>query len=222
MEIVQKFCQRPLSNGRVSSPTFVQVIPLRTCPTVMRLAFYSQLFPQKVLYNKRGCCQDQSAERMLHCPAHLHCKKKRLQIIRKAKGLYSFPKHISHLQRQCICRHNTKAWMTSTIFIEYVKWLNNKMPIQLWKIPLFIDNCPSHTPVTFLNVTIKFLPRNMMSKLQPLNTGITALVKKAYSLHVMAQLTTAKNAFYKIVPSKQIRSQFFMHLFALVNGLHTS
>ena len=90
-------------------------------------------------------------------------RKEKIWLMGKAKQLHSFPKHTSDLQKHCTYKHSTKAWMTSTTFIEYLNWLNNKMLIQSQKILPFIDNCTSHTPVTFPNVTIMSVLKNTLA-----------------------------------------------------------
>ena len=43
--------------------------------------------------------------------------------------------------------HNTKAWMTLTIFHQWLEQLNNSMVLQGHHILLFIDNCTAHPDV---------------------------------------------------------------------------
>ena len=58
---------------------------------------------------------------------------------------------------------NKKAWMTSTIFEDYVKKLDRQMGRQNRKIALVLDNCMAHPHVDNLrNVMLIFLPPNTM------------------------------------------------------------
>ncbi|XP_064647061.1 tigger transposable element-derived protein 6-like [Lineus longissimus] len=77
--------------------------------------------------------------------------------------------------------HNKKAWMTGEIFGRWVKSFNTRMRLQGRHVLLFIDNAPSHPKYFSLsNVKIIFLPANTTSKLQPLDQGIIAAIKKNY------------------------------------------
>lgn len=55
-------------------------------------------------------------------------------------------------------RSNKKAWMTSTLFQEWLDRLNAKMKIQKRSILLFVDNCAAHPDVEMSNVKVVFLP----------------------------------------------------------------
>lgn len=75
---------------------------------------------------------------------------------------------------------NKRAWMTSSIFTEWVTQLNKQMKQRKRKILLFIDNCPAHpSDLSFSNVKVQFLPANTTSHLQPLDQGII----QAFKLH---------------------------------------
>ena len=72
---------------------------------------------------------------------------------------------------------NAKAWMTSTLFKDWVNDVNKQMRKQKRKIILFLDNATSHTHDKLSNVTLKFLPPNTTSAIQPLDQGIIRAVK---------------------------------------------
>ncbi|XP_071041913.1 tigger transposable element-derived protein 6-like [Parasteatoda tepidariorum] len=75
---------------------------------------------------------------------------------------------------------NKKAWMTSSVFTEWVMPLNKQMKQRKRKILLFINNCPAHpSDLSFSNVKVQFLPANTTSYLQPLDQGII----QAFNLH---------------------------------------
>ncbi|XP_064632735.1 tigger transposable element-derived protein 6-like [Lineus longissimus] len=77
--------------------------------------------------------------------------------------------------------HNKKAWMMGDIFGRWVETFNSRMRLQGRHVLLFIDNAPSHPKELGLsNVKIIFLPANTTSKLQPLDQGIIAAIKKNY------------------------------------------
>ena len=78
-------------------------------------------------------------------------------------------------------KSSKKAWMTSTLFKEYLDELNSKMKAQGRKILLLVDNAPSHILGEELsNVQVSFLPKNTTSVLQPLDMGIIRAFKAYY------------------------------------------
>ena len=83
---------------------------------------------------------------------------------------------------------NAKAWMTSTLFKDWVNDVNKQMRKQKRKIILFLDNATSHTHDKLSNVTLKFLPPNTTSAIQPLDQGIIRAVKARYRKLLMVHL----------------------------------
>lgn len=116
--------------------------------------------------------------------------KEKMWVIGKAKKPRSFPS-FSVYQNAFVYRNNTRAWMTSSIFQEYVNWLNNKMKAMNRHILLFLDNCPAHPPIEVSNVKLVFLPKNTTAHLQPLDQGIIAMVKSRYKRHLMGEIYDA-------------------------------
>ena len=87
-----------------------------------------------------------------------------------------------------------KSWMTSAIFQEYLKDLNKKMVKEKRKILLLIDNAPSHIVGEELtNITIKFLPKDTTSVLQPLDQGIIRSFKAYYKMALIKHLIAVGN-----------------------------
>lgn len=85
-------------------------------------------------------------------------------------------------------RANSKAWMTTSLFLD---WFNNcfckeveefvKKKNQSFNILLILDNCSSHPQsLSNKNVRVEFLPPNTTSVLQPLDQGIIFQFKQAY------------------------------------------
>jgi len=67
-------------------------------------------------------------------------------------------------------RANKKAWMTSSLFTEWVKMLDSRIHRQNRSIVMIVDNCPAHPHVTGLKaVTLVFLPPNSTSVTQPMD-----------------------------------------------------
>ena len=60
--------------------------------------------------------------------------------------------------------HSKKAWMCSTIWIEYLRKWDRELRLQNKRILLFADNTPSHPNVAGLtNIRQEFFPRNTTS-----------------------------------------------------------
>ncbi|KAE8217129.1 hypothetical protein CF319_g8715 [Tilletia indica] len=71
--------------------------------------------------------------------------------------------------------------MTGTIFTEWVQWFDKRMQQQNRKVMLLIDNASSHkAEVELQSTTIRFLPPNTTSVLQPLDQGIIRSFKAHY------------------------------------------
>ncbi|XP_069102038.1 tigger transposable element-derived protein 4-like [Argopecten irradians] len=77
-------------------------------------------------------------------------------------------------------RFNKKAWMTSTIFSDWLNRFNRKMKRQGRNVLLFLDNAPTHPKVDLSNVKLKFFPPNTTSHLQPMDQGIIQAMKLKY------------------------------------------
>lgn len=91
-----------------------------------------------------------------------------------------------------VYKSNRKSWMTSEIFSEWLKKVDKSMALKKRKILLFIDNCGSHKNLpTTKNVTVKFLPPNTTSKLQPLDQGIIRSFKAEYRKALVQKLISA-------------------------------
>lgn len=84
--------------------------------------------------------------------------------------------------------NSTKAWMTTDIYNRILLKLDSHFSEAGRQILLFVDNCPSHIllPTTELkSITIKFLPPNYTSLLQPLDAGIIRNMKHSYRTRIL-------------------------------------
>jgi DDE superfamily endonuclease len=76
---------------------------------------------------------------------------------------------------------NTKAWMTSVFFENYLRRFNRHIQR---KVLLLIDNAPSHAfkhlKDELSNIEILPLPPHTTSKLQPLDAGVIVAFKRHY------------------------------------------
>lgn len=78
----------------------------------------------------------------------------------------------------CVYKANKRAWMTTSIFQEFLIYLDHKMSSKNRKIVLILDQCSAHPKdVQLRNVKLVFLPANATSHLQPLDAGIIRNVK---------------------------------------------
>ena len=84
--------------------------------------------------------------------------------------------------------HNTKAWVTLTIFRHWLERLNNSMVLRGRHILLFIEKCTAHPDVQVSNVHIQFLPKNTTSKLQPCDAGVIQTLKLHYRKRLLRHL----------------------------------
>ncbi|CUS10028.1 unnamed protein product [Tuber aestivum] len=78
---------------------------------------------------------------------------------------------------------NKKAWMTRTIWLEWVKRFDEDMERQNRQVILLIDNCSAHIePIDYSlkAIRLEFLPPNTTSQLQPLDAGIIRTFKAYY------------------------------------------
>lgn len=85
------------------------------------------------------------------------------------------------MKKPLMYRWNSKAWMTSSLFEEYMRDLNRKMVIRNRKILMFLDNCSAHPhQLRLSNITFVFFPANTTSCLQPMDQGVIKCFKNYY------------------------------------------
>ena len=104
-------------------------------------------------------------------------EKLKLLVIGKAKQPRSFR---GKSKLSVVYRFNSRSWMTSELFGEFLKDFNKKMKIENRFVALIIDQCPSHKQIPLSNVKIIFLPPNSTSRLQPMDLGIIHTIKARY------------------------------------------
>lgn len=96
-----------------------------------------------------------------------------------------------------VWNHNHKAWMTSQIFEDFLRWFDQKMAGR--KVVLLMDNFSAHITATrdvqnssfpLQNTLIIWLPANSTSRYQPLDQGIIRTWKaywKRYWIHYILE-----------------------------------
>lgn len=124
--------------------------------------------------NTKGCKTVKDRITVLCC-ASMSGKKEKLLVIGKSKN----PRCFKNVKNVPVDYHaNANAWMTSTIFNEWLKKWDKRLTRN---ILLLIDNCPAHIiEGTLKRIRIVFLPANTTSLLQPLDQGIIRTHKAYY------------------------------------------
>ena len=88
-------------------------------------------------------------------------------------------------------RNNKKAWMTSEIFLDWLKSLDSRFRRERRNCLLLIDNCPSHPnpiPLPLTNLTVHFLPKNTTSHTQPCDAGVIRDLKHRYRTRLVKKM----------------------------------
>ena len=78
---------------------------------------------------------------------------------------------------------NKKAWMNSEIMESILQRLDRRMNQEKRKVILFWDNATCHPETAkagLKNIKLVFMPKNMASRLKPLDTGIIRNFKHKY------------------------------------------
>lgn len=105
-------------------------------------------------------------------------------VIGKSKNPQAFKsKNISNFN--LTYKNNSKAWMSLTIFEEWLKELNSNLKNSNRKILLIIDNAPVHPKdVEYSNIELFYLIPNVTSLIQPCDQGIIKSFKDHYKKYI--------------------------------------
>ena len=117
------------------------------------------------------------------CTNQTGSDKRKLLVI----GKYERPRCFKNKTLPVIYRNNENSWMTSKLFIQYMKRFNNEMKRKNRNI-VIIDNCPSHPIIDLSNIKMIFLPPNTTSVLQPMDAGVIHSIKSKYRLLLCRKL----------------------------------
>ena len=123
---------------------------------------------------------------------------KKVLVIEKTAKPHCFM-NINTNQLPVTWQSNTKAWMTSHIFTDWLKDFDRKMRLQQRNVLLFLDNAPSHpSTLRLTNVKLQMVPANCTLILQPLDQGVIQTLKLKYCKrllrHVLMQLSAGKSS----------------------------
>ena len=103
-------------------------------------------------------------------------------VIGKSKNPRGFPKNFN-VQQIVHYFHNQKAWMTSTLFSEWIKRFDTYVKR---KVILLLDNASSHVHhLKLKNVVLQKLPPNTTSHIQQLDAGIIRNFKIKYQQYLV-------------------------------------
>ncbi|UYV72632.1 hypothetical protein LAZ67_10000112 [Cordylochernes scorpioides] len=159
---------------------------------------FFQIIPDRTLAHKdencRGVKRMKQRITVLLCCKSTGTDKRRLLIIGKSTKPQCFRNFSPHFY--CTYTSNSKAWMTSSIFQEWLLQFNKQLVSEGRRILLLLDNATSHcVPNDGLsNIKIHFLQPNMTASLQPLDSGIIKSFKAQYrklQLQKMVELADA-------------------------------
>jgi len=118
--------------------------------------------------------------------------KKKLLIIGKSKNPKCF-KNVRSLPVDY--ENNRKAWMTSDIFVKWVRDWDRELTKKKKKILLLVDNCPAHPSISDLrSITLIFLPPNTTSVLQPMDQGIIRALKSNFRKNLVLKIIASLDA----------------------------
>ena len=95
-------------------------------------------------------------------------------------GKYANPRCFKGKVLPCPYRANNKAWMTSTLWEEWLRSWDRELIRQKRKVALVVDNAPGHPSLKLENIRLFYLPPNTTSSTQPMDMGIIANVKHWY------------------------------------------
>jgi hypothetical protein len=99
-----------------------------------------------------------------------------------------------------IYKNNSKAWMTSEIFTDFLESLNKQMKKSDRKIVLIVDNCAAHPFKPLSNVRIRYLPPNTTSRLQPMDMGVIHTLKANYRRKLVRRMIAIFEAKGSCIP----------------------
>jgi hypothetical protein len=90
-------------------------------------------------------------------------------------------------------RANQKAWMTSTLFEEWLLKFDKRMRAKKRNVAVTLDSCAAHSVNTAAvrNVSVYFVLPNTTSKTQPMDAGIIKNLKLHYRSQLVCQRLAA-------------------------------
>jgi hypothetical protein len=105
-------------------------------------------------------------------------------------GKYAKPQAFKHANRLPVeYRANRKAWMTSTLFDEWLLKFDKCMRGEKGNVTVIVDNCAAHSVNTAAVriISVYFLLPNTTSKTQPMDAGVIKNLKLHYRRQLVCQ-----------------------------------
>ena len=168
-------------------------------------SLFYRMLPDKTLATRSdeqktlGFKQSKDRLRVLLCCNKTGSHKLPPLVIRKFEKPRCFH-HVNMTTLPASYTHSKNAWMTSSIFEdwfheEFVPKVRQHLRLKKMdsKAILMMDHCPAHPGIESLDKKIKavFLPKNTTSKLQLLDQGIIATLKRNYRWNLLSAWWTA-------------------------------
>jgi hypothetical protein len=169
-QILDRFSPRDIYNADETG-LFWKALPDRT------LAFKNERVSSGKLSKERVMC--------LVC-ASMAGEKVPLLVI----GKYAKPRAFKSANRLPVeYRANRKAWMTSTLFDEWLLRFDKRMGAEKCNVALILGDCAAHSVNTAAvrDVSVYFLPPNTTSKTQPMHAGVIKNLKLHYCSQIVRQ-----------------------------------
>jgi hypothetical protein len=106
-------------------------------------------------------------------------------------GKYAKPRCFKHINTNTLgvtYKSSSKAWMTGLLFQSWIREFDAKMAGR--NVVLLLDNAPSHVTnnLNLHNTTVRLLPPNTTSRIQPLDAGVIMSFKCHYRSHFVKWL----------------------------------
>lgn len=96
--------------------------------------------------------------------------------------------------KEIVYKSSKKAWMTTSILVEWLKDVDSFFRKQGRKILMILDNAPCHrVENNFEHIELLFLPKNTTSRVQPLDQGIIRSFKNLYSKYFLRDASLASD-----------------------------
>ena len=170
-------------------PTLLSQYKLEDIYNADEFGLFYQCLPNKTLHLKSNKCSGGKLSKIRITgltAANAVGSKLPMFAIAKSKNPRCF-KHVKTLP--CRYRSQSKSWMDSTLFEQWVRELDVKFLKEKRKVVLIIDNCPAHPTICNLtNVKLIFLPPNTTSVSQPMDQGVIRCLKTHYRRRLVRRM----------------------------------
>lgn len=112
----------------------------------------------------------------------------------------------------CEYKHSRNAWMTTTIFQEWLSDLDRRMVSQRRHIILFLDNATPHRNIQQLsNIRLQFLPPNCTSIIQPMDQGVIWSFKCKFRKLLLEHVISEVDVNFDLTVAKKLHVLHALH-----------